>query len=99
VQVDPAALELELIDLALAVLLAPSLEGEYLQVAGKVLQLGQQFSYRHALTVARQARYVVGARGGRLDRPDRDRAWNRAGRACAVCAPPTVEPRTPRTPL
>jgi hypothetical protein len=28
-----------------------------------------------------------------------DRAWNRAWRACAVCAPPTVEPRTPRTPL
>ena len=28
-----------------------------------------------------------------------NRAWNRAWRACAVCAPPAVEPRTPRTPL
>jgi hypothetical protein len=28
-----------------------------------------------------------------------NRAWNREWRACAVCAPPTVEPRTPRTPL
>ena len=65
----PAALELELVDLALAVVLAPGPEGEYLQVAGKVLQLGRQFSRRHALTVARQARYVVGARGGRLDPP------------------------------
>jgi hypothetical protein len=29
--------------------------------------------------------------GNHLDRYIRDRAW----RACAVCAPPTVEPRTP----
>jgi hypothetical protein len=54
-QVDPAALELELIDLALAVVLAAGLEGQDLQVAGEVLELGQQFSYRHPLTVARQA--------------------------------------------
>jgi len=33
-QVDPATLELELVDLALAVLLAPGLEGQDLQVAG-----------------------------------------------------------------
>ncbi len=41
VQVDPAALELELVDLALAVVLAAGLEGEDLQVAGEVLELGQ----------------------------------------------------------
>jgi hypothetical protein len=41
VQVDPAALELELVDLALAVLLTAGLEGEDLQVAGQVLQLSQ----------------------------------------------------------
>jgi hypothetical protein len=55
VQVDPAALELELVDLALAVVLAPGLEGEDLQVARQPLKLGQQVSYRHALSVARQA--------------------------------------------
>ena len=48
VQVDPAALELELVDLALAVLLAAGLEGEHLQVAGEVLQAGQESSYGHA---------------------------------------------------
>jgi hypothetical protein len=47
VQVDPAALEFELVDLAFAVVLAAGLEGEDLQVAGEVLELGQQFSYRH----------------------------------------------------
>jgi hypothetical protein len=40
VQVDPAALELQLVDLALAVVLATRLEGEHLQVAGQVLELG-----------------------------------------------------------
>jgi hypothetical protein len=53
VQIDPAALELELVDLTLAVLLATGLESEDLQVAGQVLELGQQFSYCHPLTVAR----------------------------------------------
>jgi hypothetical protein len=38
VQIDPAALELELVDLALAVLFAPGLEGQHLQLAGKVLE-------------------------------------------------------------
>jgi hypothetical protein len=47
-QVDPAALKLELVDLALAVVLAPSLECEDLQVAGQMLELSQQVSYRHA---------------------------------------------------
>jgi hypothetical protein len=59
VQVDPAALELELVDLALAVLFAAGLEGQHLQVAGEALELGQQVSYRHPLNVARQALYVV----------------------------------------
>jgi hypothetical protein len=47
VQVDPAALELELVDLALAVVLATGLEGQDLRVARQVLELGQQFSYGH----------------------------------------------------
>jgi hypothetical protein len=41
VQVDPAALELKLVDLALAVVLAAGLEGQDLQVAGQVLKPGQ----------------------------------------------------------
>ena len=55
VQVDPAALEFELVDLAFAVVLAAGLEGQDLQVTGKVLKLGQQVSYRHALSVAHRA--------------------------------------------
>jgi hypothetical protein len=47
VQVDLTALELELVDFALAVSLAPRLEGEDLQLAREMLELGQQFSYRH----------------------------------------------------
>ncbi len=43
----PVALELELVDLALAVVLAAGLEGQYLQIAGEVLELGQQVSYGH----------------------------------------------------
>jgi hypothetical protein len=39
VQIDPAALELELVDLALAVVLAAGLEGHDLQVARQVLEL------------------------------------------------------------
>jgi hypothetical protein len=40
VQVEPAALELELVDLALAVILAAGLG-----IPRQLLQLGQQFSY------------------------------------------------------
>jgi hypothetical protein len=47
VEVDPAALELELVDFPLAVVLAAGLEGEDLQVAREALTLGQQVSYRH----------------------------------------------------
>ncbi len=46
-EVDPAALELELVDLAFAVVLAAGLEGQDLKVAEQVLELGQQFSYGH----------------------------------------------------
>jgi hypothetical protein len=41
VQVDPAALELELVDLALAVVFAAGLEGQDLQIAREDLQLRQ----------------------------------------------------------
>jgi hypothetical protein len=41
VQIDPAALEFELVDLAFAVVLATGLEGQDLQVAGEVLELDQ----------------------------------------------------------
>jgi hypothetical protein len=55
VHVNPSALELELVDLALPVILAAGLEGQDLKVAGEVLKLGQQFSYGHALSVARRS--------------------------------------------
>ena len=44
VQVDPATLEFELVDLAFAVVLAAGLEGQDLQVAVEVLELDQLFS-------------------------------------------------------
>jgi hypothetical protein len=55
VQVDPTALKLELVDLALAVILAAGLEREQFGISRELLQLGQQFSYRHALRVAWRA--------------------------------------------
>jgi hypothetical protein len=55
VQVHPAAMELELVDLALAVVLAAGLEDEDLQVARQVLELGQQFSYRHSSLLCQAA--------------------------------------------
>jgi hypothetical protein len=48
VQVDPAALELELVDLALAVILAAGLEREQFGISRELLQFGQQLPYRHA---------------------------------------------------
>jgi hypothetical protein len=53
VQVDTAALELELVNLTFAVVLAAGLEGEQFGISRELLQLSQQFSYRHALSVAR----------------------------------------------
>jgi hypothetical protein len=55
VQVNPAALELEFVELALAVVLAAGLEREQFGISRELLQLGQQFSYRHALSVASSA--------------------------------------------
>src|SRR4029453_14901110 len=46
-EINPAALELELLDLALAVLLPPGLERQDLQVAGEVLEFGEEFSDGH----------------------------------------------------
>jgi hypothetical protein len=48
VQIDPAALELELVHLALAVVLAARLEREQFGISRQLLQFSQQFSYRHA---------------------------------------------------
>jgi hypothetical protein len=64
VQVDPAALELKLIDLALTVILAAGLEREQFGISRKLLQLGQQFSHRHALRVARRAQLGMQAKRG-----------------------------------
>ena len=62
-QIYPAALELELVDLALAVVFAAGLEGQQFQVAGQVLELGQQVSYRPLPSVARQPLYVILSQG------------------------------------
>jgi hypothetical protein len=56
VQVDPAALERELVDLALAVVLAAGLERQDLQDARPALELGQQVStVMHRSYVKRRA--------------------------------------------
>ena len=52
VQVDPVTLPLDLIDLALAVLLAASLERQHLRVPRQVLQRGQHFSNGRSSRVA-----------------------------------------------
>jgi hypothetical protein len=56
VQVDPAALELELVDLALAVVFAAGLEGKQLGVSRERLEGCQHVSYGHAPSVAISAR-------------------------------------------
>jgi hypothetical protein len=58
VQIHPAALPLDLVDLAFAVVLAGGLEGEHVQVARQVLELAKQLSYRHLLSVATSPLYV-----------------------------------------
>ena len=55
-QVDPAALPLNLVDVALAVVLAAGLEGEQLGVPRERLEGCQHISYGHALSVAMSAR-------------------------------------------
>jgi MFS family permease len=54
VQVNPAPLPLDLIDLALAVIFAASLEGEQLRVPREGLERYQHVSHCHALRVASQ---------------------------------------------
>jgi hypothetical protein len=56
VQIHPAALPLDLINLALAVVLATSLEGEQLGVPRKRLEGRQHVSYGHAPSVATTTR-------------------------------------------
>jgi hypothetical protein len=99
VQVDPAALEFELVDLAFAEVLTAGLEGQDLQVAGEALELGQQFSYGHP-TQRSVPSALCGLELGAVwpDRSDRELHMEpRMARMRGVCAP-TVEPRTPRTP-
>jgi len=55
-QVDPVALPLDLIDFALAVVLAAGLEGEQLGVPRERLEGCQHVSYGHAPSVAISAR-------------------------------------------
>jgi hypothetical protein len=55
-QVHPAALPLNLVDLALAVLLTASLEGQQLGVSRESLEGRKHVSYCHALSVATAAR-------------------------------------------
>jgi hypothetical protein len=56
VQVHPATLELELVDVALAVVPAPGLEGQQLGVPRERLEDCQHVSNCHALSVATRAR-------------------------------------------
>jgi hypothetical protein len=58
VQVHPAALRLDLIDLALAVVLAAGLEGEQLRIPRERLEGGQHVSNCHAPSVAAPAQSV-----------------------------------------
>ena len=59
-QVYSAALPLDLVDLALAVLFAASLEGKQLRLPREQLQFGKQFSCCHPLRVAILAPSVIG---------------------------------------
>jgi hypothetical protein len=62
-QVHPAALDFEFVDLALAVFLAAGLEGQDLQIAREVLELGSSSRTVIPLSVACQALYVVLSQG------------------------------------
>jgi hypothetical protein len=67
VQVDPAALELELVDLALAVIFAAGLEGEYSRSRGGP-EPGQQFSYRHPSLLSTPVNWSYWVSVGRRER-------------------------------
>ena len=58
-QVHPAALPLDLVDLALAVVLASSLEGQQLGITREHLKRRQHVSYGHTLSVALRTLYVA----------------------------------------
>jgi hypothetical protein len=58
VQVDPAALPLDLIDLTLAVVLTTGLKGQQLRVPRKRLEGREHVPYCHALSVATAAQSV-----------------------------------------
>src|SRR5215213_1375445 len=57
-EVHPAALPLDLVDFAFAVVVAAGLEGEHFHISRQALQALQQFSYGHAPSVATRTRYV-----------------------------------------
>jgi hypothetical protein len=62
----------------------------------ELLQLGQQVSYViHPAKRSKALDVVLDETPTGLIGP----TGNRAERVCVVCAPPTVEPRTPRTPI
>ena len=58
-QTDPVALELDVIQLCLAVLLAPGLHGQHLGISREPLQRGQHVSYGHPPRVANRAVWSV----------------------------------------
>jgi hypothetical protein len=58
-QVHPAALPLDLIDLALAVVLTTGLERQQLSVPRERLERGQPVSNSHSLSLARRTLYVA----------------------------------------
>jgi hypothetical protein len=62
-QVDPAALERELIDLALAVVLTPSLERQQFCVPREPLEGGQQVSHSHPSLLCQAELLVLGVGG------------------------------------
>jgi hypothetical protein len=64
VQVDAMAEPFEVVELALAVLLTPRLEGQHLCPPRQVLQPGPEFSYGHPTHRAGRACLVITARDG-----------------------------------
>jgi hypothetical protein len=58
-QIDPAALQLDVVQLYLAVLLTPGLHGQHLGVSQEPLQRGKQVSYGHPSRVANRAVWAV----------------------------------------
>jgi hypothetical protein len=61
-QTDPVALEIDLVQLDLAVLFAPGLHGQHLGVSWKPLQRGKQVPYGHPPRVATAPSSVLRSR-------------------------------------